>query len=156
IIDHPSAWTSRSLGGKQGLNFPLGAEHLAALDEILARTRHLQPQGITRQDFDHPKLNPVLAELRDLIRHGRGAAIVTGITPERYSEEQFERICWGFGTHLGVAKSQSALGDRLRHITVIPTGPLNPAGRTGSQGDRELRLHADPFEIAVLMSVRKA
>ena len=35
-IDHPSAWTSRSIGGKQGLVYHLKPRHLDAFDVILA------------------------------------------------------------------------------------------------------------------------
>src|SRR5689334_17247248 len=92
IIDHSSAWTNRSIGGKAGLVCRLEERHLAAIDQLLAQTRQLKPQEVTRRDFDHAALNPLLAELRELILHGRGAVVIAGVTPERYSEEEFERI----------------------------------------------------------------
>ena len=155
IIDHPSAWTSTSLGGKEALVKPLSSAHLTAIDELLAKTRHLRPQAITREQFDHPALNPFLADLFRTIQDGVGAAIVRGVTRDRYSEEDFERIYWGFGTHLGAAVTQSALGDRLGHVRFTPVGPDNPANRA-YRSNRELELHTDANEIVGLMSVQKA
>ncbi len=155
IIDHPSAWTSQSLGGKEALVQRLSPAHLAAIDELLAKTRHLRPQAVTREQFDHPALNPFLKNLFETIQNGVGVAIVRGVTREKYSEEDFERIYWGFGTHLGVAVTQSALGDRLGHVRFTPVGPDNPAGRA-YRSNRELDLHTDTNEIVGLMSVQKA
>ena len=101
-IDHASAWTPRSLGGKQGLVYRLDPRHLDAFDVILAATSDIEPLDVTRGQFAHPAIEPLMAELRDILMKGRGSVIISGLTRERYSDEQFERIYWGFGLHLGV------------------------------------------------------
>lgn len=154
-IDHPAAWTSQAIGGKAGLMYDLSPKHLDAFDAILAKTRHLRPQEVTRREFDHPDINPLLAEVLHIIQDGRGAVIVAGITHARYSEEEFERIYWGFGTHWGEAATQSAFGDRLGRVTHVPVGPDNPTNR-GYKGRDELFLHTDNHEIVGLMCVHKA
>jgi hypothetical protein len=151
-INHPAAWTSTSLGGKQGLIYPLSDRQLDALDELLARLNHLQPQQVTRQDFDHPVINALLTELRELIMNGRGAVIISGVTPERYDDEAFERIYWGFGTHWGDAAVQSSKGDRLGHVREVKDNPH----RRGYQTSAELLYHTDAYEIVGLMCVQKA
>ena len=151
-IDQPSAWTCRELGGKGSLLVQLASGELDAIDELLQRTRHLPPQQITRAVFDHPLLNARLAEIRHTIMHGRGVVVVRGVTPERYSEDAFERIYWGFGTHLGVAATQSAQGDRLGYVENKP-GDKHERGYRSLQ---ELRMHTDSFELVGLMSVRRA
>lgn len=155
IIDHPAAWTNRSLGGRDGLTFRLNPLHLEAIDEVLARTRHIRPQAVTRSEFDHPVLDPVLAQFREEILHGRGAVIISGLTRDRYSEEDFERVYCGFGTHWGKAVVQSALGDKLGRVTFTPVGPENPTGRA-YRSNEELTLHTDANEIVGLMCVQKA
>jgi hypothetical protein len=40
-IDHPSAWTARTIGGKENLTMRLSGEQLDAIDDLLERTRHL-------------------------------------------------------------------------------------------------------------------
>jgi hypothetical protein len=155
IIDHPSAWTGRSLGGKAAIVTPLTSGQLDAFDELLRRTRHLAPQAVTRKDFDHPALNPLLDDLFEEIQHGRGAVIVAGMTRERYSDEDMERVYWGFGTHWGIAATQSALGDKLGRVSKTPVGPGNAAAR-GYKSDEELKPHTDSFEIVGLLCVQKA
>jgi hypothetical protein len=151
-IDHPSAWTSAALGSREALSVPLGAAELDAVDELLARTRHLAPQQVTRAEFDHPVLDRLLARLKTEIMDGRGIVIIRGVTPERYTEEQFQRIYWGIGTHLGIAAVQSALGDRLGYVENKVGDQVN----RGYRGLGELHMHTDSYEIVGLMSVRKA
>lgn len=151
-VDHPSAWTSRALGGKDALRVQLSDTELEALDTLLARTRHQSAQQVTRAEFDHPVVNALLDRIRATIMHGRGIVIVSGVTPARYDEAQFQRIYWGFGTHLGNAAVQSSLGDRLAHVQNKPDDPVN----RGYRSLQELRMHSDSYEVVGLMSVRKA
>jgi hypothetical protein len=152
IIDHPSAWTSRSLGSKDKLMVPLSDAQLAAIDQLLRQTAHLAPQKVTRAEFDHPDLNPFLTELGREIMDGRGVVIVGGISPDRYNEEQFQRIYWGFGTHLGTAAVQSTLGDKLGYVQNVEGDEV----QRGYRGVGELNMHTDSYEVVGLMCVRRA
>ena len=155
-IVHPSAWTSESIGGKPGLMYHLKPEHLDAFDEILAKTVNTKPLDVTREQFAHPAIEPAMAELREILLRGRGTVVVSGITRERYSEEQFERLYWGFGLHLGVPTSQSYRGDRLGRVTQTAVGPDNPINR-GYKSSGELTPHTDNnVGIVGLMCVQKA
>jgi iron complex outermembrane receptor protein len=155
IIDHPSAWTAKDIGSREGLTYHLTEAQLNAVAELLAKTAHMQPQEPTREDFSHPDLDDWLAEVFDLIQNGRGAIIIAGIDPAVYSHEQMERIYWGFSTHWGIAAVQSALGDRLGRVTFTPVGPDNPTGRA-YRSTEELYLHTDNYEIVGLMCLEKA
>ncbi|MGE4239210.1 TauD/TfdA family dioxygenase [Ramlibacter sp.] len=154
-IEGPDVWTAASVGGKEGLKYPLSAKHLAAIDALLAATRHKPIQAVTRAEFSHPDLDPMLAEVFDILQHGRGALVITGITPEKYDAEAMERIYWGFGTHWGEAIVQSAKGDRIGRVRFVPVGPDNPTNRA-YRGNDELTLHSDSNEIVGLMCVQKA
>ncbi len=152
LIDHPAAWTSASVGGRAGLTRRFTPAQLAAFDRILAETRHIAPQKVTRAQFDDPAINGFLADLRRDLLEGSGTAILEGVTPERYDEEAFERIFWGVGLHLGHAVLQSDLGDRIGHVRHEP-------GLTkvrGYRSTRELDLHTDVQELVGLMSVEKS
>jgi hypothetical protein len=151
-IEHPSAWTARSIGSKANLMMQLTREQLDAIDVLLHRTRDKRPQEVTRSDFDHPVVNALLRELRDVIMEGRGIVVVGGITPERYGEEDFQRIYWGFGTHLGIGAVQSAAGDRLGYVQNREDDPV----KRGYRSLRELHMHTDSYELVGLMSVRRA
>ncbi len=154
IIGPPSAWKAADIGPKETFTLRLTDDHLDAIDQLLAQTCHLQPQDIIRSDFDHPLINTLMAEAFDQIQNGRGFIVVSGVTPERYNPEQFERIYWGLGTHLGVGVVQSPRGDRLGRVQYEPPNPnFSPRAYT-SLG--ELVAHADTHEIIGLMCVRRS
>ncbi len=154
-IEHPSAWTTASIGGKAGLVHRLTPAQIDAFTELVGRSRHLAPQEVTRADFEHPAIDTMLAQVLDIIQNGRGAVIVAGLERQRFSAEDCERIYWGIGTHWGRAATQSVKGDRLGRVTKTELGPDNPTDR-GYKSDRELLLHTDSHEIVGLMCIEKA
>ena len=152
VITTPNAWTGRSIGGKAGLTRPLTPAQIAAFDQVLTRTRHLKPQQATRADFDHPEIAALAADLDETIRHGRGAVLLTGLTRETHSETDMERIYWGLGTHLGVAVTQSMLGDRLGHVRHVKDDPV----ARGYRSNEELTPHTDSYRMVGLMCLQRA
>jgi Taurine catabolism dioxygenase TauD, TfdA family len=152
VITHPGAWYGSSVGGKDGLLYRLSDRHLDAFDSILAKTRALAPQSVTRREFDHPAVNALLADIRELLFEGRGVAVIHGLTPDRYSQEDLERLCWGFGTHWGIAAVQSTSGDRLGRVR---KEAINVKNR-GYQTDKELTFHSDAYELLGLMCLQDA
>ncbi|MGE4047789.1 MAG: TauD/TfdA family dioxygenase [Acetobacteraceae bacterium] len=151
-ITTPNAWTNRSIGGKDGLTHRLTPAQLAGFDALLARTRHLKPQEVTRTDFDHPEINALTAWLDQTIRHGRGAVLLFGLSRDTCSDEDLERIYWGIGTHLGQAVTQSMLGDRLGHVRHVKDDPV----ARGYRSNEELTPHTDSYRIVGLMCVQRA
>jgi hypothetical protein len=151
-IETPNAWTRDSIGGKAGLTHHLTAAQLAAFDTLLSRTRHLKPQEVTRSEFDHPEINALATWLDQTIRHGRGAVLLSGVTPATHSAEDMERIYWGLGTHLGVAVTQSALGDRLGHVQHVKDDPV----ARGYRSNEELTPHTDSYRMVGLMCIQRA
>ena len=151
-IDHPVAWTAKSIGGKTGLSRPLGAEEVAALDQLVAKTRHLPVTDITRADFDHPVVNALMAEAWAALLDGRGAIILAHPNLDRSRLEDYERLFWGIGTHLGRGVAQSMAGDKIGYVHKDPDNPTN----RGYLGDQELRPHTDFHEIMSLASVEAA
>jgi len=154
-MDHPNAWSTADIRSKDDLALPLQEEHLRAIEELLEKTRHLDPQAVTREDFDHPVLNSYLADAWDRVMHKEGIVIIQGITRERFAPEDFERIFWGFGLHWGIPAVQSPRGERLGHVRHVPVGPDNPVNRA-YRGKHELTMHTDTQELVALMSVQKA
>jgi hypothetical protein len=143
------AWTRRTVGGKQGFACGLTEAHLLAIEDILANTRSMPPQSIERRHFDHPLLNRLLAAIKREVIHGRGVVIIQGLSQNRFSPEQMERICWGFGTHWGSAHSQNLDGDRLGRVR-------NEEAEDGYKSTGELEFHCDLFQVLALMCVQRA
>ena len=151
-IDHPSAWTSARIGGKEGLMRRMGPEHVAVLTDLAARTRHLAPDAVTRQDFDHPLINDLMQAVRFEIMSGKGAAILAGLDMGGLSLEDYSRIYFGLGAHLGDAAIQSPKRDRIGYVEKVENNP----DKRGYQLDVELRSHTDFHEILSLATFRKA
>ncbi|HLY89660.1 MAG TPA: TauD/TfdA family dioxygenase [Acetobacteraceae bacterium] len=152
VITAPAAWTNRSIGGKAGLTQRLTAAQLAAFDAALARTRHLQPQETTREDFAHPEISALVAGLDETIRRGRGAVLLSGLTRATHSEEDMERIYWGIGVRLGDPAVQSMLGDRLGHVQHVKDDPV----ARGYRSNEELTPHTDSYRVVGLMCLQRA
>lgn len=151
VLAGAEVWTAKELGSHEALVVDMPPDHVAAIDDVLRRTAHLAPQEVTRADFDHPLLNRLLADMRERILKGRGAVILRGLSRESHDEEAFERIFWGFGTHLGTATIQSGQGNRLGHVRHEKENPH----RRGHRDSVELRPHTDGYEIVGLMCVQR-
>jgi len=151
IIEHPNAWTALT-ANKSTFSRQLAADELAALDRLLAATRAHDPVRITRAQFEHPMVDALMKEVRDTILSGCGVVILTGLTRERYSDEDFKRIYWGLGTHLGRGLEQSRSGDMLG---LVQEEEENPTVR-GYRSSAALGMHTDAFEIVGLMCVQRA
>jgi hypothetical protein len=151
-IEHPSAWLGSEIGGKEGLTHRMGPEHVAALHELLGRTRRLKTTEITRRDFDHPLVNELMAAARYEIMHGKGAVILAGLDVSGLPLEDYERLYWGLGTHLGTAAIQSPKQDLIGYVQKVEDNP----DKRGYQLDVELRSHTDFHEILSLACVRKS
>ena len=132
-IDTEAAWTARSIGGKAGLERKLTATELRAFDTALRNTKGVRPQEATADDFSDPAIVELTDWLGDTIRHGRGAALLTGITRDTHSEEEMERIFWGIGCRLGYPVEQSMLGDRLGHVQHVKDDPVARGYRSNEE-----------------------
>jgi hypothetical protein len=150
-IDDPAAWTNATLGGLDALRYELDPDKLRAFKSILDQTRSRPPQSAIRMDFSHPALTLLYQDIQHVLMEGEGAIVISGITQEHFTPEDFERIFWGIGTQLGAAAVQSSAGDRVGHVRV----ENNPKNR-GYLSSRELGFHSDAFELMGLMCVERA
>lgn len=151
LIEGPSAWTPRSLGGKEGLVHQLDAKHLAAFDALLGKMRSKKVESLTHADFIHDDLADFLEHVRREVMHGKCAVIIRGADRERYEQAECERIFWGIGSHLGIPAVQSSRADRLGYVR--NEGKQRARGYRGSG---ELVLHTDSRAIIALMSMQTA
>ncbi len=151
-IEHPSAWTSAEIGGKEGLIHRMAPEHAAALWALVDRTRHLAPDGRHPPGFRPSLVNDLMTAVRHEIMRGKGAVVLAGLDMAGVSVEDYSRLYWGLGTHLGVGAPQSYRKDKIGYVQKEEN---NPTGR-GYLMDVELRSHTDFHEILSLASYRKS
>ncbi len=148
IIPPPAAWTGAELGGKQPLVREAGREALAGLDALALKLKGRAPPAIGRADFDHPAVNALLAEVRADVMDGRGVSILRGPDPAGYDPEDYARLYWGMGTHLGRGVVQSFFGDHVARVERNPNLPWR-----GTTTDMELRAHTDFHEVMSLAAI---
>ncbi|MBM3584221.1 MAG: TauD/TfdA family dioxygenase [Alphaproteobacteria bacterium] len=154
-VNHPSAWKASDFTSPSDYVRPFTPRHLAAFDEALA-VIHRDGRSlyqVDRQHFAVPALAEEIAGIRQEIVDGRGFVMYRGFPVDRYTQADIEMIFWGFGLHLGIAQSQSVLGERLGHIVdMTATDPHARAYRN----KMELTLHTDLCDAIGMFSLRKA
>ncbi len=89
LIDHPSAWTSAEIGGREGLIHRLSAEHLEAIDLAATRIADKSFEEIGPDDFEGETIRNLMRAVGYQLRHGYGATILSGLDLGRYDEELF-------------------------------------------------------------------
>ena len=151
-VDHPSAWTGAEIGGKEGLIHRISADQARALRALAGRTRSLAPDAITLADVDDPLITELMTAVRFEIMRGKGAVVLSGLDVAGLSEEDYGRIYFGLGLHLGVPAIQSPKQDRIGRVEKVEDNP----DKRGYQLDVELRSHTDFHEVLSLASYRKA
>lgn len=151
-IEHPSAWTSAAIGGREGLTHRLSRAHRGALAMAAERIENRTIGEISTADFPDESIRELMQAVRFELRHGKGAIILSGLDIGPIGEELFGKLYWGLGGFLGRHAIQSVKGDLLGRVEQLED---NPAGR-GYQSNIELGPHTDFHEILSLAGVRGA
>ena len=144
----PGAWTAETSGGIEGLMHRLGPEQLAAIDEAVRATEGRGPTDVGAAEFGGVMLDDLMAAVRYELAHGRGVSVLSGLDLTRYTPEQFQRLYFGLGSHLGTPVEQSPRHDRLGFVRKEPNPDLR-----GYLMDTELGPHTDYHEVLSLATV---
>ena len=154
-IEHPSAWTSAELGSLDAIRVSWGRRHIDALEEACegVAAAGLALDRIERRHFPLPAIADDLRALYEEILWGRGIALVDRLPVEDWPLEKTEIAYWGVGTHLGEARSQSTMGDRLGRVADV--GGKDHKERA-YRNSLPLTLHTDACDILGMLSIRKA
>lgn len=150
-IEHESAWTAASVGGREGLELKLPKGFQKGLDALLAEIRDKPLDAIDSADVKDDAVAEVMAQIRRTVLEGKGAAIVSGLDISGWSVEDLERIYLALGTRIGRPAYQSPARDLVGHVRKAPSSTPR-----GYLTDLELKPHADSHEVLSLMTVRKA
>lgn len=116
-----SAWRPGELADRRAYTIDLTEDHFAAFDAALAANRAAgrAAEEITANDFSLQAIALDLEAWRSEVLHGPGFVVLRGLTGDRYAVDDQAAIFWGLGCHLGRAVSQSAMGDRIGHVTDV-------------------------------------
>src|SRR6266851_6688303 len=154
-IDQPSAWKVADFETPADYTIELTEAHLRDIEHTIRqiKTAGLSLHDLQREHFELPSLKPVIEEIRDEIKDGRGFVLLRRLPVEDYSKDEIGMIFWGIGTHLGRGLSQSVLGDRLGHVKDFSReDPLARAYRN----KQELSPHTDSCDLVGLACLRDA
>ena len=149
---HPATWTSGEIGGAEGLMHRLSPAQAAAMARLAKSLSGRPLEKITRDDVTDPEVLAVVDAMRFEIRHGKGGIVLSGIDAGAIAEEDFARLFWALGTHLGIGTVQSSKRDLIGRVEKREDNPE----QRGYQLDIELGSHCDFHEILALGCYRKA
>jgi hypothetical protein len=151
-VTAPRAWIGGDQVHRNDWVLPLNRKQIEELGRAVDSFRRsgLQFDAARPGDFDLPALEPLVRQIQDELRHGRGFVLVRGLNVDDYTLDELELIFWGIGVYLGVGVSQSEAGDRLGHV--IDRGSTDRYYTAGGP----IEFHMDPVDVVGLMCVRPA
>ena len=113
---------------------------LAYFARVIETVRGKPVEDVKLDSYADAATPAVIKIIKQALDHGTGLVVVRGIPVERWSSVDIEHLFWGLGLHLGIAASQSVMGDRLGHV--VNVSDVDPNARA-YRSQRELSLHHD-------------
>jgi hypothetical protein len=129
------------------------AELERAADALLASQQNIA--SLTPKDFPLPAIVPKLLALHEELIHGRGFALLRGLPVTKYNERKAGTIFYGLGCHLGLPRSQNAMGHCLGHVRDLGKKSSDPNTRIYQTNERQT-FHTDSTDVVGLLCLNKA
>ena len=154
-FEHPAAWRSSDITGKDNLAIDLDERHLRAFANALKRAEKnsASPETLTRGLFALDDIADDVTRWRHELDGGSGLLLLRGFPVEEYSPAQWELIFLGLGLHFGRPVSQSNLGDLVGHVVNI--GDKDRRERA-YRNSRALDLHTDRCDYIGMLCLKQA
>jgi hypothetical protein len=149
------AWTGGDFPGADDLVYRLAPATVAALEDLLVRTRDLPRDDIELEHVHHPDVDGPAREVYDEIISGRGLVVVRGFPVDGHTIEENERLLWSWLSHFGRLVSNNSFGHRMVRVQqeVMPDGVQSARG---TKSAAELAMHNDSADIFSLLWVHQA
>jgi len=129
------------------------AELEAATKSLLTSKQDIV--SLTGEKFPLPTLGPKLLALREELIHGRGFSLLRGLPVEKYSEREAGTLFYGLGCHLGLPRSQNAMGHMLGHVRDLGMKSSDPQARIYQTNERQT-FHTDSSDVVGLLCLKTA
>lgn len=150
-VDDPAVWTAAEVT-KETFAMPLSEAEIDALEDCMRKSADKHRWETTKEEFSHPLVLSLIERVWKRLTEESGVAILTGLTRDRFSDDEMERIYWGIGTHLGQGQPQNPAGDMIGYVQREETNPTDRGYRSAA----ELSMHTDNSEVVGLMCVQRA
>jgi hypothetical protein len=160
-FDGPAAWRGEAMRHSSDWIYPLTAAQQA---EIIALGRRLEAGGATlaeartlaeREPASLPRLRPLMREIREALRVGRGFALMRGFPTEGYSEQALRLAYAAAGSLLGQSMPQNRQGELIHDVRDTGADRHDPNVRL-SITNAEQDFHTDAADIIGLVCLKKA
>lgn len=129
------------------------AELLACGRAMLERGRPVE--SFRRAEVPLPVTAPRLAAIQRDLEEGCGIVNLRGLPIAETTPDLLRAILWAIGLHLGVALSQSKLGELLGEVRDMGEVPGQPGSR-GYRTGGALRFHTDRCDVVALLCCRQS
>lgn len=170
-------WHGRDMARSRRWVRRLAPDALAEIDAALraVRRRGRAWHAVAREDFPLPRLEALLADIREELENGSGMVLLRGLPAARYSEDELRCLWMGLGVNLGTPVFQNRSGELMRAIRDEAAaagtdlgatyGKVEGAGKDGGAflssyartlSNGALRFHTDRCDVVGLLCVRQA
>lgn len=158
IYNSPKAWLAADLNKSREWIIEFDNRELAAIRNAIqsCRTRSLGITRIDKDDFDLGIAHEKVMLTRQLLVHGKGVALLKGLSIQDMTKEEAGIMFWGLGAHLGRAVAQNAYGDLLGHVWNLGKDFTTDTSARGYQSNLKLNFHTDTTDIVGLLCLRSA
>jgi hypothetical protein len=127
------------------------------VDEIniaLQSTESLDIAAITKEHFQLPNLSQTLKEIQNEVINGRGFSLIRGLPVENWSMKQSATAYYGIGMHMGMARSQNAMGHILGHVRDLGRDAVNDKNARIYQTRERQNFHTDSCDVVSLLCLK--
>lgn len=157
LVKDATAWKAADVADDASWRFAFSAEEIAEIDRAL---RGVQARGLSwgafgKDDFPIPLFAAKLAAIDDVIRNGRGFALIKGLPVRNYGIDELKTIYWGMGQYMGQVISHNVAGDFVAAVTDLQLQDTDP-NRRNNTTNQLLDPHTDLADVVTLLCVEQA
>jgi len=157
LVNDATAWKHADVINDVSWRFAFTADEIAEIDRALrgVQARGWSWGGFGKEHFPLPLFAAKLAAVDDVIRNGRGFALIKGFPVANYSIDELKVIYWGLGQYMGQVISHNVAGDFVAAVTDLQLTDTDP-NRRNNTTNQLLDPHTDLADVVTLLCVEKA
>lgn len=161
VFNNPAAWRGQEMSGSTEWIYCLTPDQQ---EEIIATGRRLEAGGVSLAEArklafsdarSFTRLRPLMSEVREALRTGRGFALMRGFPIEGYSEQALQLAYAAVGSLLGESMPQNRQGELIHDVRDTGADRHDPNVRL-SITNAEQDFHTDAADIIGLVCLKPA
>ena len=153
LKNDPAYWKAADLADRDDWRLELSTSAIAELEAAVGNLGDKSPPDITLEGTPLLHCKAQMAEIRELVEHGPGLALLSGL-PD-WSSEMMINAFWMLGLNLGAPHPQDAAGKLIHDIRDTGADITQDNVRI-YQTNLEQEFHNDGGDVFMLMCRRQA